>query len=89
MRIFQIFVLAFCLIAFGADFSPASAETVIEGSLAWYRLPENKEAREAKIAEYEKLSCEKQKADELCRNAKRANFLGEPYQKVKEPTYGF
>lgn len=89
MRIFQILILALSLTALGADFSPAAAETVAEGSLEWYRLPENKDAREAKLAECEKLSREKQKADELCRNAKRANFLGEPYQKVKEPTYGF
>ncbi|MSS29144.1 hypothetical protein FYJ44_14175 [Desulfovibrio sp. PG-178-WT-4] len=89
MRIFQILVLAFSLMALGAGFSTASAETVTEGSLEWYRLPENKDAREAKLAECEKLSREKQKADALCRNAKRANFLGEPYQKVKEPTYGF
>lgn len=89
MRIFQILVLAFSLTALSAGLSPASAETVAEGSLEWYRLPENKETREAKLAECEKLSREKQKADELCRNAKRANVLGEPYQKVKEPTYGF
>lgn len=89
MRTFQILVLACSLMVLGAAFSPASAETVTEGSLEWYRLSENKDAREAKLAECEKLPREKQKTDELCRNAKRASFLGEPYQKVKEPTYGF
>ena len=59
------------------------------GSIDWFRDPSNKVALEVKLEECKNMPESEQKADKLCRNAKKAAFLGGKYQKVKEPAYGF
>lgn len=90
MRNIKIALFALCLsLAASSVAVAAEAGQIKEGSVEWYRLPENKAAMEAKIAECDQKPQDERKADELCRNAKRAQFLGPPYEKVREPRYGF
>ncbi len=80
-------LFALCLLLAASPI--AAAEQPKEGSVEWYRLSENKVALDVKIAECEQKPQDEREADELCRNAKRAQFLGPPYEKVREPKYGF
>ncbi len=89
MRIILTLFFSLCVFISVTATCFADSSTAKEGSVEWYRLPENKNALEAKLAECAQKSRDAQQADDMCRNAKRADFLGGPYEKVKEPTFGF
>ena len=89
MRSVKFGALVIALLVASPIHGYADNEEFKAGSVEWYRLPENKDALTAKLVECEQKSRSEQQNDDQCRHAKKADFLGTPYEKVKEPTYGF